>query len=114
MLLRPRRFEKLKQQMKLNHLDILGVSETIWGDNGDFWSDDFPAKLLKNVGKDTEYKLFEMIKEMYRDDNILEHFAKSKIVVIPKKRNSTEFFLFYLFIELTHGRLKYRYMKSIN
>ncbi|XP_008184879.1 craniofacial development protein 2-like [Acyrthosiphon pisum] len=27
--------------MKLNQLDILGVCETRWGDNGDFWSDDF-------------------------------------------------------------------------
>lgn len=40
-LLRPGRFEELKQQMKLNQLDILGVCETRWGDNGDFWSDDF-------------------------------------------------------------------------
>jgi len=27
--------------MKLNQLDILGVCETRWNDNGDFWSDDF-------------------------------------------------------------------------
>lgn len=40
-LLKPGRFEELKQQMKLNQLDILGVCETRWGDNGDFWSDDF-------------------------------------------------------------------------
>ncbi|XP_050424191.1 craniofacial development protein 2-like [Adelges cooleyi] len=52
--------------------------------------DDIPAELLKNVGKDTEYKLFEMIEKMYRDGNIPEDFAKSKIVLIPKKRNSTE------------------------
>ncbi|XP_050527983.1 craniofacial development protein 2-like [Daktulosphaira vitifoliae] len=38
-LLRPGRFEELKQQMTLKQLDILGVCETRWGDNGDFWRD---------------------------------------------------------------------------
>jgi hypothetical protein len=40
-LLRPGKLEELKQQMKLNQLEIFGVCETRWGDNGDFWSDDF-------------------------------------------------------------------------
>lgn len=52
--------------------------------------DDIPAELLKNIGKDTEYKLFEIIEKMNRDGNIPEDFAKSKIVLIPKKGNSTE------------------------
>jgi len=40
-LLKPGRFEELKQQMELKQLDILGVCETRWGDNGDFRSNDF-------------------------------------------------------------------------
>lgn len=52
--------------------------------------DNIPAELLKNVGKDTEHKLFEMIEKMYRDGNIPKDFTKSKIVLIPKKGNSTE------------------------
>jgi len=37
--------------------------------------DDVPAELLKNVGKDIEYKLFEIIEKMYRDGYIPENFA---------------------------------------
>lgn len=41
MLLRPRSFEELKQQMKLKQIDILGMCETRWDDGGNFWSDGF-------------------------------------------------------------------------
>lgn len=34
-------FDELKQQMEFKKLDILEVRESRWGDNGDFWSDDF-------------------------------------------------------------------------
>jgi len=36
--------------------------------------DDIPAELLKNVRKDTKYKLFEMIGKIYRDGNIPEDY----------------------------------------
>lgn len=48
--------------------------------------DDMPAELLKNIGKDTECKLLEMIEKMQRDGNILEDFIKNKTVLIPKKK----------------------------
>lgn len=48
--------------------------------------DNIPAELLKNIGNDTEHKLYEMTEKMYRDGNIPKEFAKSKIVLIPKKR----------------------------
>jgi len=35
-LLSPGRLEELKQQMRENQLDVLGVCETRWGDNDDF------------------------------------------------------------------------------
>lgn len=42
--LRPRKFEKLKQ-MNLKQLDILGVCETRWSTNRDFWNDDIYIKI---------------------------------------------------------------------
>lgn len=40
-LLSPGRLEELKQQMREKQLDVLGVCETRWGGNDDFWSDKF-------------------------------------------------------------------------
>ncbi|KAL4142182.1 hypothetical protein QTP88_004691 [Uroleucon formosanum] len=65
--------------------------------------DNIPAELLKNVGKDTEHKLFEMIEKMYRDGSIPKDFAKSKIVLIPKKGNSTECKNYRTMSLLTHA-----------
>ncbi|XP_008184880.1 uncharacterized protein LOC103309928 [Acyrthosiphon pisum] len=55
--------------------------------------DNIPAELLKNVGKYTEHKLFEMIEKIYRDGNIPKDFTKSKIILIIIKnriRKKTE------------------------
>lgn len=68
--------------------------------------DDIPAELLKNVGKDTEHKLFEMIEKMYMDCNISKDFSKSKIVLIPKKGNSTECKNYRTINLLTHALKK--------
>jgi hypothetical protein len=62
-----------------------------------------PAELLKNVGKDTEHKLFEIIEKMYRDGNIPKDFAKNKIVLIPKKGNSTQCKNYRTIYLLTHA-----------
>lgn len=35
--------------MRKKQLDVLGVCETRWGDNDDFWSDDF--KIIHSGGK---------------------------------------------------------------
>ncbi|KAF0743667.1 zinc finger MYM-type protein 1-like, partial [Aphis craccivora] len=65
--------------------------------------DNIPAELLKNVGNDTEHKLYEMTEKMYRDGNIPKDFAKSKIVLIPKKGNSTECNNYRTISLLTHA-----------
>uniref|UniRef100_A0A2S2QSL5 LINE-1 reverse transcriptase n=1 Tax=Sipha flava TaxID=143950 RepID=A0A2S2QSL5_9HEMI len=65
--------------------------------------DNIPAELLKNVGKNTEHKLYEMTEKMYRDGNIPKDFAKSKIVLIPKKGNSTECNNYRTISLLTHA-----------
>uniref|UniRef100_A0A2S2PFK6 Craniofacial development protein 2 n=1 Tax=Schizaphis graminum TaxID=13262 RepID=A0A2S2PFK6_SCHGA len=48
-LLSPGRLEELKQQMREKELDVLGVCETRWGDNDDFWIDDF--RIIHSRGK---------------------------------------------------------------
>jgi len=60
-LLRPGRFEELKQQMELNQLDILGVCETRWGDNGNFWSDDF--RMIHSGDKQRKKRSWNTIKQ---------------------------------------------------
>jgi len=35
------KLENIKVEMKRLNIDILGVSETRWAENGDFWSDDY-------------------------------------------------------------------------
>jgi hypothetical protein len=54
--------------------------------------DNITVELLKNVGKNTEHKLFEMIEKIYRDGNIPKNFAKF---------NTTFFHMFYLHFQ--HG-----------
>ncbi|XP_022162941.1 uncharacterized protein LOC111028557 [Myzus persicae] len=65
--------------------------------------DNNPAEILKNVGKDTEHKLYEMTEKMNRDGNIPKDFAKSKTVLIPKKGNSTECKNYRTISLLTHA-----------
>lgn len=52
--------------------------------------DHIPSKLLKNIGKNTECKVFEVIEKIYRDGNISGDFIKSKSILILKKGNYTE------------------------
>lgn len=51
--------------------------------------DDITAEILKYIGKDIKYIIFEIIEKMYQNDQIPKDFAKNKTIQIPKKGNLT-------------------------
>lgn len=86
--------------------------------------DDIPEEILKNIGKEIECIIFEIIKKMYQNDNISKAFAKSETILFTKKGNSTVCNNYRTISLLTHiikilliiirNRIKRKFVKNHN
>lgn len=50
--------------------------------------DNIPTEIPKNLDEKSNQVRFEIIKECYKEGNILEDFIKNKTITIPKKVNA--------------------------
>lgn len=82
-LLSSGRLEKLKQQMREKQLDVLGVCETKWGDNDDFWSDDF--RIIHSGGKQGKNGVALLLNKSYEICVENSYHINDRILIIRIK-----------------------------